>query len=454
METAGRPPTAQPVVDAKVDEDSKRAAPLYKRLPRGPHRMDRNEVVLNQRARLHGAMLETVAEFGYERTSVKRVVALSGVSRKTFYEQFTNKQVCFLETFDEVVRHCIRRAKSTWLACDGDPQDRLRALFQRFAQATENDRRAAVLTLVEAQTAGAQGVLRVCRASATCEQMLAEIFSESEAGSLPMPIVRGIVGGLQGALCSLLRQWRLAEEPNLAEEMLRWTLLFQASSAVDMSEQMASRLAVGMKQFSDVKADAGDTNQPELDDRERILQSVLRLSTLHDYHELSTLQIAEQAGVSFDTFGEIFTYKDECYLAALEMVGLEILAIVENPDLGGSDWPRAVRRAVKEMMCHLAARPVHAQTIAQEAFCTGAQAVELTHGLAHQVATLLTEGAPCQAQSGLAVDAIAGAIWHTIRCQVSAGRVELLAAIPDHLTYIVLAPFIGADAAFASIADD
>jgi len=71
---------------------SRTIEPLYERLPRGPHRLDRGEVEENQRRRMYGAMIEAVATNGYGRTSVKQVVTLAGVSRRAFYEQFANKQ--------------------------------------------------------------------------------------------------------------------------------------------------------------------------------------------------------------------------------------------------------------------------------------------------------------------------------------------------------------------------
>src|SRR5271154_4249744 len=77
--------------------------PIYKRLPHGPHRLERGEVVLHQRARIHGAMVEAIARSGYDRTSVKQVIGLAGVSRRSFYEQFANKEACFLATCDLVV---------------------------------------------------------------------------------------------------------------------------------------------------------------------------------------------------------------------------------------------------------------------------------------------------------------------------------------------------------------
>jgi hypothetical protein len=53
-------------------------APLYERLPRGPHRLNHKQVIRNQRTRLHGAMVEGVAANGYEGTSIRQLVALAG----------------------------------------------------------------------------------------------------------------------------------------------------------------------------------------------------------------------------------------------------------------------------------------------------------------------------------------------------------------------------------------
>src|SRR5271168_4540645 len=96
-----------------------RVAPLYKRLPHGPHRLERDEVVLNQRARIHGAMIEAVAHDGYEGTSVKRVIELAGVSRRSFYEQFANKEDCFLVTFDLIVKRDLQQIRTAYLTADG-----------------------------------------------------------------------------------------------------------------------------------------------------------------------------------------------------------------------------------------------------------------------------------------------------------------------------------------------
>jgi AcrR family transcriptional regulator len=49
------------------------------------------------------AMIEVVSERGYGDTRVVDVIELAGVSRKTFYEQFSSKEECFLATYDTLL---------------------------------------------------------------------------------------------------------------------------------------------------------------------------------------------------------------------------------------------------------------------------------------------------------------------------------------------------------------
>ena len=70
------------------------------RLPSGRHGLSREAVVASQRSRLVEAMAQMVAEKGYAATTVADVVERAGVSRRTFYEQFTDKEACFLGAYD------------------------------------------------------------------------------------------------------------------------------------------------------------------------------------------------------------------------------------------------------------------------------------------------------------------------------------------------------------------
>jgi AcrR family transcriptional regulator len=431
-------------------------APLYKRLPHGPHRLQRDEVVLNQRARIHGALIEAVAHDGYEGTSVKQVIGLAGVSRRSFYEQFANKEDCFLVTFDVIVKRDLQQIRQAYLAAGGSLEQRMRAAFERFANAAEADRKATILIVLEAQRAGVAGVLHLRKATGACEQMLGRGFAESPGATpLPSPIVRGIAGGLHGIAATFLRKTRATRGIDLAEEMLCWTLLFQTPAAEHLAERMAAGVTARMREISSTYGRGlHGAEAPSRDEYTRLLQAMLRLVTREDYHALTAPQIAEEANVSIDAFCERFVDKDECYLAAIDMIGDELLTIAADPELVSEDWPRAVRRVLAELMRYLANHPLQTRTLAQEAFFAGSDAFERIVDLALSIATLLTEGAPTQAQNALVTEAVAGAIWHTVRCQVAGGRIELLAAVSDHLSYVVLAPFIGAEAAVAILTEE
>ena len=69
----------------------------------------REEAERNQRERLFAAMVATVAEKGYEATTVADLVELSGVSRSAFYRHYDDKQACFLAAVEAMVEPALTR---------------------------------------------------------------------------------------------------------------------------------------------------------------------------------------------------------------------------------------------------------------------------------------------------------------------------------------------------------
>jgi AcrR family transcriptional regulator len=74
--------------------------PVVEVLPRRPRASARAALRASQRGRLLCAIADAVAEQGYAATSVADVIALAGVSRKTFYAHFGDKEACFLASYD------------------------------------------------------------------------------------------------------------------------------------------------------------------------------------------------------------------------------------------------------------------------------------------------------------------------------------------------------------------
>jgi len=73
-------------------------------LPRGPHKLSRDEVQSSQRGRLCFAAIDSVAELGYAATTVGDIVSRAKVARRTFYQFFSGKEECFAAGFDVAVK--------------------------------------------------------------------------------------------------------------------------------------------------------------------------------------------------------------------------------------------------------------------------------------------------------------------------------------------------------------
>ena len=82
---------------------------IPRRLPRGTHGLDRSLVAASQRTRLLEAVGRAVADKGYAAATIDDIVRDAGVSKKTFYEHFSDKLDCFLAAYeaasDELLEH-------------------------------------------------------------------------------------------------------------------------------------------------------------------------------------------------------------------------------------------------------------------------------------------------------------------------------------------------------------
>ncbi len=88
---------------------------IPRRLPRGTHGLDRRLVAASQSTRLLEAVGRAVADKGYAATTIDDIVRGAGVSKKTFYEHFRDKEDCFVAAYEAAADALLRaraRARS------------------------------------------------------------------------------------------------------------------------------------------------------------------------------------------------------------------------------------------------------------------------------------------------------------------------------------------------------
>jgi AcrR family transcriptional regulator len=127
------------------------------RLPRGRHRLSREEVVRSQRERILHGMAAAMAEDGYVGTSVTAILKRAGVSRQTFYEQFASKEECFTATYawaaETVLEHTVEAAGDA--SGDGhDPRDPIERMLASYLHGLAAAPELARVLLIETYAAG------------------------------------------------------------------------------------------------------------------------------------------------------------------------------------------------------------------------------------------------------------------------------------------------------------
>ncbi|HEY5854335.1 MAG TPA: TetR/AcrR family transcriptional regulator [Aldersonia sp.] len=132
------------------------------RLPRGRHNLTREQVARDQRNRILLAMAEAMAEHGYVGTSVAQVLRRAGVSRETFYQQFSSKEECFAAAYEEAVTLLISKIMATTGAQDmpDASRGRIEYLLGAYLDGLADEPAFARVFLIEVYAAGPAAIAR------------------------------------------------------------------------------------------------------------------------------------------------------------------------------------------------------------------------------------------------------------------------------------------------------
>lgn len=182
------------------------------------------DIAADRRRRLREAIVEEVASRGYPATSVAHVIGRAGVSRKSFYELYENKEACFLH------------------ACD-DAAERVRALFENSADTGPR------LARIERGL----GVLLDCCAAepAFARTFVVEALSAGDAarerrdaairdvarriappGEVPDLLPEAVAGGIWAILYSRIARGEVEQLPRLRGELMNAGLRQLAAESV------------------------------------------------------------------------------------------------------------------------------------------------------------------------------------------------------------------------------
>jgi AcrR family transcriptional regulator len=129
-----------------------------------------------QRARILAAALEVVSELGYGGMSTTAVISRAGVSRRTFYELFEDREDCFLAIFDEAVSRIAMVARSAYQR-EGCWREKVRAGLSALLQFIGDEPGLGSVVIMDALGAGP----RVLQRRAQCLETLSKIVDQGRS---------------------------------------------------------------------------------------------------------------------------------------------------------------------------------------------------------------------------------------------------------------------------------
>ena len=172
------------------------------RLPRGRHGLSPEFVARNQRQRLISALILTLAEVGYQKTTVSMIGRRAAVSKSDFYKHFDSKDDCFLAAYDyavdrirsSVVESCVPDLTVEW-------PSRVRAGLTALLALLASEPALATIVLAEGLRVG-RGIYDRYQGAVESFVPLLREGAPDPPGSAPVPLAtdEAVVGGVAALL--------------------------------------------------------------------------------------------------------------------------------------------------------------------------------------------------------------------------------------------------------------
>jgi AcrR family transcriptional regulator len=465
MPTKTNPPQASVAL-----QESAAQAPAES--PRKPaSSLAREQARAGQRLRLALAMIDAIAEDGYRATRVADVIARAGVSRKTFYEHFDNKQDCLLCTFDLIANEGMRRVESAYREGEGWPARVEAAIAELFRSTIENPG-ALRLSLLEIAAVGPAGIARRSRSIGRYETFLNDALELAPSeGTVSSITLKAVIGGLNRVLYRRVLHDESDELLALVPDLTAWATSYYPTPAAILAEpkpissaQRAAAVLEGGRAPGTLAPHSllggrrglprGDQNISHSyvvqNQRARILDAVANLTARDGYAALKVEEIAEQAAVSLVAFYEHYADKEDAFLVAYEVGQGKALAAAERAYSSQTDWRQAVRAGIAALLHFLATEPAFAHMALIDALIATPSTAERSHAGVSAFARMLAPGPEqtgCKSPSPVTVEAIAGGLFDLCLHYALEGRIRELPELVPSAVYIALAPFLGGEEA-------
>jgi AcrR family transcriptional regulator len=197
---------------------------IPRRLPRGLHGLDRDVVTASQRTRLLEAVGRAVADKGYAGATIDDIVRGAGVSKKTFYEHFQDKEDCFVAAYEAASDQLLDRVRDAQSTADGW-LERTRAGIRAYLRWIAGEPALARVFLIEVAAAGPRAAERRVQLRDRYVELMHDLQDDaraemSELPRLPTDVFHALVAAVDELVVRRIRESSATGLPELEPVLL------------------------------------------------------------------------------------------------------------------------------------------------------------------------------------------------------------------------------------------
>ena len=388
-------------------------------------------------------MVETVFERGYEATTVRELARAAGVSTRTFYQHYSDKEACFLRTHQILLRRALGWLKASHVGVQ-DWKDRVLLGVNAIAQGWARDPKAAHFVLIDSYSVGPKAVEQLRRASRSMMKgSITDARIDGSSGKIPSVLSDGIIAGVHEVVRLQLEGKKRPFTGDLSDGLGRWALSYFDPLVTQLDQLNRPGDLKYVSEEDEVAVFTGDAGA--------LLSAAAKIAVDKGHEELTPRRIFTTAGVPRRNFYEIFPHVDDCLMAVLELYIDSAVRQARRASENGLTQAGGVYLAVLSLCARVARDHIFAGLCFDENVSSSVAKVRcrgpLRTGIAYLVEDVL--GA-----DKLVAQASAGAFWGVLQREVTIGRAQNVPRLASTLSYFMLAPNVGASAAVEAICQE
>ncbi len=185
--------------------------------------------------------------------------------------------------------------------------------------------------------------------------------------------------------------------------------------------------------------------------RERLIAGLAAAVAERGYRAVTITDITKQARVSRRVFYENFAGKEECFLAAFEVVVGYVRELAGDAVAEGDEWPQRAISAARAVLAFFAAEPDLARLCLVESQAAGPAVSSRFHEAVHEVVPYLEQGRGLRSGERelppTTEESTIGALVMLASRKVAVGESERLGDLLPEFAEFILSPYLGAEEA-------